>query len=109
MSADALYERAMGMLGLCARARRLESGLDACVKAVRSGKACLVLMDAGTGVNSAKTVKDACAFRNVPLIVLEEGELSRSIGRDGRMVTAVTDKNMAQRFGELYEAALKGR
>ena len=91
------------MLGLCARARKLECGADACVKAVRQGRAYAVLLDGEAGPNTKKSVEDACSFRGVRLVRVEAGEIGRATGKPGRMAAALTDEGMAKRFLELMD------
>ena len=45
-----------------------------------------------------KKIADACAFRNVPLHMLPEGELSRACGREGRMAAAVMPGKLCQQM-----------
>ena len=97
--------RALGMIGLAARARKLAAGEDLCVKSIRSGSAKAVLLDAGAGPNTTKSVADACRYYDVPLVKLPEGELGRAIGRSGRMTAAVLDGGMAKRILELVETS----
>lgn len=96
-----MMERALGMLGLCARAGQLKSGASMCEQAIKRGGAQLLLMDAGASDRSKKDLKDACAYASVPMIELPEGALGRAIGKDGRMATCVMDKGFADRISAL--------
>ena len=96
-----MNERAEGMLGLCARARKLITGEKAVVQAIRAGSCHLALLDAGTAKNGAEAVAQACEAHGVPLIRTTPGQLGRAIGRPGRMAAAVTDEGMAKRIKEL--------
>ena len=82
-------ERALSFLGLCMRAGQVVSGQEACVAAIRGGECALALLDAGASAGTRKKISDACAYRNVPLHILPEGEIDRACGREGRMVAAV--------------------
>ena len=103
--------RAAGMLGLCARARKIECGADACIRAIRQGRAYVVLLDAEAGPNTRKSVEDACRYRGVEWMTIEAGELGRAVGRPGRMAAALTDEGMARRFADLMSegSARQGR
>ena len=94
-------KRMLNMLGLCMRAGKIISGEKACVQAVRAGGACVVLLDGAAAKNAQKSVSDACAYHEVPLIITAENELGFAIGKPGRMVAAVTDPSMADRIIQL--------
>ncbi len=98
-----LTERAGGMLGLCARARKLITGEKAVVQAIRSGECHAAILDEATAANGKKAVVQACQTHGAPLLWAPEGSLGRAIGRPGRMAAAVTDAGMAGRLIELSE------
>lgn len=93
--------KALNILGLCARAGRLVSGTQSVETALKTGKAMLVLLDAGASELTKKSMGDACRFRNVPMAILEEQSLGQAIGRPGRMAAAVTDVPFADRIRQL--------
>ena len=95
---------ALGMLGLCARARKLITGEKAVIQAVRTGAACAVALDGGASDNAVKAVTQACRTHGVPLVRTAPGELGAAIGKPGRMAAAVTDAGMAARMTELATA-----
>lgn len=94
-------EKAWGWIGLCARAGQLSAGESTCELAVRSGKVAMVLLDMGASINTQKKFRDACAFRQVPLYMLEAERLGQAIGKPGRMVATLKQGTMAQRLTEL--------
>ena len=96
-----MNDRALSMLGLCARAGKLITGEKAVVQAVRSGSCFVVLLDGGVAQNGEKAVSQACASHGVPLLRAEPGRLGEAIGRPGRMAAGVTDPRMAARIVEL--------
>ena len=93
--------RALSMLGLCARAGRLISGEKACLQAIRNGGVYAVLLDAAAAKNAVKSISDACAYHEVPLISAPEMQLGDAIGKPGRMVVGITDPKLAERVIEL--------
>ena len=95
--------RILGMLGMAQRCGRLVTGEAPCRAAVRSGAACLVLVDEGASAGSRKTLGDACAHYGVPMGLLPPGELGQATGRPGRMAAAVTDASFAQRLMSLLD------
>ena len=96
-----MNDRALNMLGLCARAGKVVTGEKAVVQAVRAGSCYVVLMDGGVAKNGDKAVSRACEGRGVPLLRVEPGRLGDAIGRPGRMAVGVTDPGMAGRIMEL--------
>ncbi|MBR1558850.1 MAG: ribosomal L7Ae/L30e/S12e/Gadd45 family protein [Clostridia bacterium] len=98
-----MNQRAMNMLGLCARAGKLVTGEKAVVQAIRSGSCHLALLDGAVAQNGEKAVTDACASHGVPLIKTGADALGAAIGRPGRMAAAVTDQGMAKRIIELSQ------
>lgn len=98
-------QRALNLLGLCARAGRLKSGLDGCEQAVKRQGAKLCLVDEGASPLSKKAMMDACNFAGASLGVLPRGELGRAIGKPGRMAVAITDEGFASRLIQLLSQA----
>ena len=93
--------RALNMLGLCARAGKLVTGEKACVQQVRSGGAFAVLLDGAASENAVKAVSQACRTHGVPLARTPEFALGEAIGKPSRMAAAITDAQMAARVIEL--------
>ena len=95
--------RAMNMLGLCARAGRLVTGEKAVVQLVRGKGAYLVLLDGAASNNAVKAVSQACDTYSTPLVRTSPDELGDAVGKPGRMAVAITDERMAARVRELFE------
>jgi len=96
-----MNEKAWGLIGLCARAGQVVSGEGGCEAAVRGGEAALVLLDGDAAPNLRKRFTDACAFRQVPLYMLEAGRLGQAIGKPERMVAAVKPGALAAKLQSL--------
>ncbi|MBQ6594186.1 MAG: 50S ribosomal protein L7ae [Clostridia bacterium] len=96
-------KRLAGMLGLCMRAGRLVSGEEACEKAVRTGRASLVLIDEGMSANGKKALGNACGTYGAALYRLPEGLLEAAIGKAGRRSAAIVDGGFAGRIREIAE------
>ena len=96
-------QRALNMLGLCARAGRVKSGLESVEQTVKAGKAYLALVDAGASDGSQKVIADACKYASIKWLILPEGALGRAIGRQGRMAVAIMDKGFADKISELMD------
>ncbi len=80
-------------LGLCRRAGKCQSGEFAAERAVKAGKAKLVLLEASASENTQARFSSLCAGRNTPLLLVPE--VGRAIGREGHVVMAVTDTGFA--------------
>ena len=93
--------RALNMLGLCARAGKLISGEKACLQSIRSGGVYAVMLDAGASGNAVKSISDACSHHDVTLLTVPEFELGDAIGKPGRMVVGITDPGFAGRIIQL--------
>ena len=76
-------------LGFCRRAGKCQSGEFAAERAVKAGKAKLVLLEETASENTKARFSTLCAGRNVPLKLVSE--VGRAIGREGHVVMAVTD------------------
>ena len=80
-------------LGLCQRAVKCRSGAFAAERAVKAGKAKLVLLEENASENTKARFSALCAGRNVPLKLVPQ--VGRAIGREGHVVMAVTDIQFA--------------
>lgn len=103
MADAALSARFLNMLGLCARAGRCQYGETACLNAIRSDRARLVLVDAAASDNTRKRFGDACAYRYVPLIFYEKekGDAASAVGKPAHKVIAVCDEGFATRLATM--------
>ena len=77
------------MLGLAMRAGQLTFGEDGVKKAIASGGAKLVRLDAGASENTKKKMRDSCAFYGVQLVETAADRLGYAVGKPGRMSAAV--------------------
>jgi len=98
-----MNDRALNMLGLCARAGKIVTGEKAVVQCIRSGQCVVAVLDKGTAKNGLKAVTQACQTHEVPLVTCPEGTLGQAIGRPGRMAAAVIDPGLGRRFIELCQ------
>ena len=92
------------MLGLAMRAGQLSFGEDGVRKAIASGAATLVLLDAGASDNTKKRMRDSCAYYGVPLMETAAGRLGEAVGRPGRMSAAVARGPLCDKLAALARA-----
>ena len=76
-------------LGLCRRAGKCQSGAFAAERALKAGKAKLVLLEETASENTKDRFSALCEGRKVPFRLVPE--VGRAIGREAHGVMAVTD------------------
>ena len=96
-------DRLRGLIGLCQRAGKMQSGADLVVKSIRSGACRLALIDGKAAANTVKKITDSCIYYHVPYLLLPSGLLEEACGREGRMTAAVLDAGFADRLRVLSE------
>ncbi len=97
-------DRFLSMLGLAARAGKVASGEFSTEKAVKDGKAYLVIIAEDASHNTRKQFVNMCTFYEVPyLIAYDKDTLGYSIGRQMRSSAAVVDSNFAKGLRDLRQ------
>ena len=85
------------MLGLAARAGCVVSGETGTQKAIKSGKAYLVIIAEDASANTTKKFQNSCEYYEVPIAVFgTRDELGEAIGKEFRSSLAITDENLAK-------------
>ncbi len=80
-------------LGFAMKAGKVRSGNLAAEKALKSGKARMVLIDSSAAPNTVERWKGLCERNRVPLAVAEN--VGRAIGHEAHIVACVTDSGFA--------------
>jgi len=94
----------MSLLGLANRARKVISGEELVLKEIRSGRAKLVLLADDASMNTAKKITDKSRYYNVQLkSVKDRYSLGSSIGKEARVVVAITDIGFANKLMSLLD------
>ena len=91
---DAFY----AMLGIAMRAGALSLGEGGVSKAISSGAALTVLLDAGASENTKKKFRDSCTFYKVPLYETSPDRLGQAIGKPGRMSAAIARGTLGEKL-----------
>ena len=91
------------MLGLAMRAGQLTFGEDGVKKAIASGNAKLVLLDAGASENTKKKMRDGCAYYGVALVETAADRLGFAVGKPGRMSAAVAAGGICDKLTSLAQ------
>ena len=93
--------KALNLLGLALRARRLVSGTPTVLANIRNQNAKLVIIADDASANTKKQFLDKCDYYKIPsYIIFSKDEISQAIGKE-RTVCAFTDNGFAQSFKKL--------
>lgn len=94
----------MSLLGLANRARKVISGEELVVKAIRNGQAKLVILSEDASKNTAKKINDKSTYYQVQLCTVSDRFiLGKSIGKEARVVVAITDTGFAEKLRHLLD------
>ena len=86
-------DKALAMIGLAQKAGKIVSGEFATEKAVKTGKAALVIVAGDASENTKKMFTNMCAFYEVPVYFYSDKEtLGHAIGKQFRASLAVADE-----------------
>jgi ribosomal protein L7Ae-like RNA K-turn-binding protein len=89
-------DKVLSMLGLAARSRNVVSGGFATENAVKSGKACLVIIAEDASDNTRKKYSNMCEFYEVPCMYYSTKDvLGHAMGKEERTTLAVTNEGFA--------------
>lgn len=89
--------KVLSYLGLAARAGCAVSGEFSTEKAVKSGKAGLVIVAADASENTKKKFRNKCAWYKVGCIEMADRErLGHALGKEARASAAITDRSLAE-------------
>lgn len=98
-------DKVLSLLGLSARGRNLVSGEFSTEKAIKEGKAALVIVGVDASDNTKKMFTNMCNYRNIPIYFYSDKEsLGKAIGKQMRASIAVTDQGMAANIVKNLEA-----
>ena len=91
-----MNDKILSLLGLAARGRNLVSGEFSTEKAVKEGRAALVIVGEDASDNTRKMFTNMCTFYKTPIFFYASKEtLGRAIGKEMRASIAVTNPGMA--------------
>ncbi|GGE25169.1 hypothetical protein GCM10011571_29170 [Marinithermofilum abyssi] len=97
---DKLYQ----LLGLAMRAGKVVTGEETVLQAIRGGRAHLVLISRDASPNAVKKMTDKCAYYRVPLVQAgTRVELGKAVGKESRVVLAVTDPGFSRTMRKLVQ------
>ena len=91
-----MQDRALSMLGLAEKARKVVSGEFSVEKAIKTGMACLVIVSTDASENTKKNFSNMCEFYECELCFYGTKEaLGAAIGKQFRASVAITDENLS--------------
>ena len=92
-----INNKTMSLVGLATKAGKTASGEFSTEKAVKTGKAYLVLVAEDASENTKKKFRNMCTFYEVPLYFLSDKEgLGRAMGQEFRASLAGRDESFAK-------------
>ncbi|MDO5406804.1 MAG: ribosomal L7Ae/L30e/S12e/Gadd45 family protein [Eubacteriales bacterium] len=90
-------QKIMNLIGLATKAGKTASGEFSTEKAVKSGKAHLVIVSAEASDNTKKMFTNMCTYYKVPICYFGgKGELGHAMGKEMRASLAVVDAGLAK-------------
>lgn len=90
-------QKVLNLIGLATKARRTVSGEFSTEKAVKDGKAHLVVVSEEASDNTKKMFTNMCTYYKVPICYFGgKGELGHAMGKEMRASLAVIDSGFAQ-------------
>ena len=88
--------RVFGLLGLAAKAGKVQSGEFSTEKSVKSGRAYLVIVSEEASENTKKKFRNMCTYYKVPYFEFgSKEELGHILGKQMRASLAVIDENFS--------------
>ena len=98
-------DKILSLLGIAAKAGNIASGEFQTEKAVKEGKAYLVIVAGDASANTKKKFADMCAYYEVPYHAYADREqLGHCIGKEFRASLAVTNEGLAKSLIRHFEA-----
>lgn len=89
-------DKVLSYIGLAARGRNLASGEFSTEKAVKTGKAELVIVASDASDNTKKNFRDMCNFYEVPYMEYgDKAQLGHAIGKELRASMALLNHGLA--------------
>jgi ribosomal protein L7Ae-like RNA K-turn-binding protein len=101
--------RALSLLGLGARARRLAIGVEAAHEALRRGRAEALVMPSDAGERARQKLLPLAGHRHVALLEVPDAEaLGAALGRPAVHGVAVLDRQLARGLRAVLAASSRG-
>ena len=90
-------QKALNLIGLATKAGKTASGEFSTEKAIKTGKAHLVVVSEEASDNTKKMFMNMCTYYKVPICYFgKKDELGHAMGKEMRASLAVVDKSFAE-------------
>lgn len=100
--------KVLGLLGLAEKAGKVRSGEFSTEKAVKSGKAGLVIVSEESSDNTKKMFRNMCTYYKVPYFEFgSKEELGHILGKQMRASLAVIDENFSNALLKHFTAKMR--
>ena len=98
------------LIGLCMRQGAVDSGSFLAEKSIKSGTAKFVVIAEDASDNTKKDFTDMCTYYHVPCCVFgTKDTLGHAIGKEFRVVMALTNQGLADKISEQINTLLEDR
>lgn len=92
-----MRNKIFGTLGIAEKAGKIVSGEFSVEKAIKEGRAFLVILAEDASDNTKKHFSDMCSYREIPILFFgTKEELGGCIGKSFRANVALTDQGFAE-------------
>ncbi|HHY24374.1 MAG TPA: 50S ribosomal protein L7ae [Clostridiaceae bacterium] len=99
-----MNNRIYPFLGLAAKAGNLISGGEACERAVKNGKTCLIIVAEDAANNMKIRFKNMCKHRGVDIRIFGKRELlGKYTGKDMRVVIGIVQEGFAKQLLKMID------
>ena len=90
-------DKVLSLLGIAAKAGKVASGGFQTERAIKTGRAYLVILAEDASENTKKKFSNMCGFYKTQMVCCSDGEsLGNAIGREYRICLALTDEGLAK-------------
>ena len=96
--------KALGLIGLSARARKIVYGADSTKEALEKGRVKLVIVSKEASEKTIKNFKFYSEKYSVPICIFGKIEdLSKSIGKKNKAILGILDENLAKEIKKIID------
>ena len=92
-----LHDKALNMIGIAHRARKICSGEMSVDKSIKNTEAYLVIVATDASDNTKKHFNDKCTYYDIPIVYYADKEsIGNILGKEIRTSVAIEDEGLAQ-------------
>lgn len=91
-----MKDKVLGLIGLSAKAGKIEFGADAVEECIKRRKAKLVIVAEDSADRTKENFEFLCNKNNIRFAIYgTKDNISKAIGKDNKVVIAIKDKNLS--------------